>query len=38
MLCLVLNVEDVIKDDIVNEDSSEDAYNDEDTGLWEYLG
>ena len=38
MLCLVLNVEDIIKDDIVNEDSSEDAHNDEDTGLWEYLG
>ena len=38
MLCLVLNVENVIQDDIVDEDSCKDANDDENTGLWEYLG
>ena len=33
MLCFVLNVEDVIEDDVVDENSSKDPHNNEDAGL-----
>lgn len=37
MLCFVLNVEDVVKDDIVDKNSSKDPHNNEDAGLGEYF-
>ena len=37
MLCFVLNIEDVVKDDIVYKDSSKDPHNYEDAGLGEYF-
>ena len=38
MLGFVFNVEDVIQNDIMDDDSSHDANHNEDTGFWKNLG